>query len=149
MQAHQLKKPKSFRTKKRVGRGGKRGTYSGRGVKGQKSRAGARIRPEIRDYIAKIPKLAGPTNKAGVAHSVRQKALKMINLSQIDMLVKDGDEITREFLYEKKFIQKKKGSFPEVKILANGKLTKKVTVIGLKVSSGARGKIEEAGGTVK
>ena len=51
MQLHTLKRKTKNKTKKRVGRGGKRGTYSGKGLKGQKSRAGKKIRPEIRDII--------------------------------------------------------------------------------------------------
>ncbi len=51
------------KNKKRIGRGGKRGTYSGRGQKGQKSRAGRRIRPAQRDLLLKLPKLRGFNNK--------------------------------------------------------------------------------------
>ena len=43
----------------RVGRGGQRGTTSGKGTKGQKSRSGRRIRPAERDLIIRIPKLRG------------------------------------------------------------------------------------------
>lgn len=57
MQLHQIEVKK--KEKKRIGRGGKRGTYCGRGIKGQKSRAGAKIRPAIRDLIKKIPKIRG------------------------------------------------------------------------------------------
>jgi len=58
MQLHQIKSSKK-RLKKRIGRGGKKGTYCGKGMKGQKSRAGAKIRPELRDFIKKIPKVRG------------------------------------------------------------------------------------------
>lgn len=56
MQIHQIKPKIRKEPKKRVGRGGKRGTYSGRGSKGQKARAGHRIRPYLRDVIKKLPK---------------------------------------------------------------------------------------------
>lgn len=59
MQLHEIRPIHKLKQKKRVGRGGKKGTYCGRGVKGQKSRAGAKIRPEIRDLVKKIPKLRG------------------------------------------------------------------------------------------
>jgi len=59
MQLHQVKPSHKTKTKKRVGRGGKKGTYSGRGIKGQKARAGAKLKPAIRDLIKKIPKLRG------------------------------------------------------------------------------------------
>src|SRR3989344_3053869 len=58
MQAHNLLKSSNKKTK-RIGRGGKRGSFSGRGIKGQKSRAGRRIRPQIRDIIKKIHKRRG------------------------------------------------------------------------------------------
>ena len=55
MQLHELK-PKHKRKKgKRIGRGGKRGTYSGRGVKGQMTRAGRKMVPPIRQLIKKYP----------------------------------------------------------------------------------------------
>ncbi len=59
MQLHQISKNKARKSPKRVGRGGKKGTYCGRGIKGQKARAGAKIRPELRDFIKKIPKVRG------------------------------------------------------------------------------------------
>ena len=59
MQSHQLKPTHKRKKPQRIGRGGKRGTYSGAGIKGQKSRAGAKIRPEIRDFIKKLHKLRG------------------------------------------------------------------------------------------
>lgn len=59
MQIHQLKPIHKIKKKKRVGRGGKRGTYSGRGLKGQKSRAGRKMQPAIREFIKKFPKLRG------------------------------------------------------------------------------------------
>ncbi|RKY30246.1 MAG: 50S ribosomal protein L15, partial [Candidatus Omnitrophota bacterium] len=49
MQIHNIKS--QSRNKKRVGRGGKRGTYSGRGIKGQRARAGAKIPSSQRRQI--------------------------------------------------------------------------------------------------
>ncbi|MFH1188555.1 MAG: hypothetical protein V1652_01780 [bacterium] len=63
MQLHELQSLHCNKKEKRVGRGGKRGTYSGRGVKGQSSRAGHRIRPAERDLIQSMPKLRGFANK--------------------------------------------------------------------------------------
>jgi len=59
MQLHQIKPLNKRKSKRRVGRGGKRGTYCGRGMKGQRARTGAKVRPEIRDLIKKIPKIRG------------------------------------------------------------------------------------------
>lgn len=59
MQLHTLK-PKTERKKSRqVGRGGTRGKTAGRGTKGQNARAGRKKRPELRDFIKRIPKLRG------------------------------------------------------------------------------------------
>ena len=59
MQIHQLKPTHKNKPRKRIARGGKRGTYSGKGMKGQKSRAGRRFKPVIRELIKKYPKLRG------------------------------------------------------------------------------------------
>lgn len=59
MQLHDIQPKSRRKKKKRIGRGGKKGTYCGKGVKGQKSRAGAKIRPELRDLVKKVPKLKG------------------------------------------------------------------------------------------
>jgi len=64
MQLHQLSPKHKSKKRKRVGRGGKRGTYCGRGMKGQKSRAGAKFVPIIRGLIKRYPKLRGYRNKA-------------------------------------------------------------------------------------
>lgn len=63
MQLHELQPNHGYADRKRIGRGGKRGNTSGRGQKGQKSRAGRRIRPAERDLIQRLPKLRGVKNK--------------------------------------------------------------------------------------
>ena len=64
MQTHELKLKNAKKRKKRVGRGVKRGTTSGKGQKGQKARSGSRMRPAERDIISKLPKLRGVKNKS-------------------------------------------------------------------------------------
>ncbi len=64
MQLHTLQPIYKLKAKKRVGRGGSRGTYSGRGQKGQKARSGHKIRPAERDLIQRLPKLRGIGNRA-------------------------------------------------------------------------------------
>ncbi|MBI2003145.1 MAG: 50S ribosomal protein L15, partial [Candidatus Wildermuthbacteria bacterium] len=59
MQIHELKRTSNAKTKKRVGRGGKKGTYSGRGGKGQTARAGSKVKPLIRELIKRYPKARG------------------------------------------------------------------------------------------
>lgn len=111
----------------RVGRGGKRGTTSGRGTKGQKSRSGHVIRPAERDLLIRLPKLRGYRNK-----SISDK-IRGINVGILEK--KEGLE----------FSEKNLG---KVKILGGGELKKKISVKGLPVSKSAKEKIEKAGGSV-
>jgi large subunit ribosomal protein L15 len=59
MQLHELQPEHYNSDKKRIARGGKRGRTSGRGQKGQKSRSGRKMRPAIRDFVQRLPKLRG------------------------------------------------------------------------------------------
>ena len=73
MQLHELQPDTPNKNRKRIGRGGKRGTTSGRGQKGQTSRAGHRIRPAERDLIQRLPKLKGVKNKPKLDRKKRKK----------------------------------------------------------------------------
>jgi len=146
MQLHELKSKTILKTKKRVGRGGKRGKTSGRGTKGQKARAGHKIRPESRDIIKRIPKLRGHT-KSGSLTSRAGKSYT-VNLSALEKVCKDGEKINPAFLQRKKMMRVRKGVFPQVKILASGEITKKITIADCLVSGTTREKIEKAGGKV-
>ena len=73
MQLHELKPVYKTLRKKRVGRGGKRGTYSGRGQKGQGARAGRKIRPAERDFIQRLPKLRCIGNRPRVKKKRKEK----------------------------------------------------------------------------
>ncbi len=59
MQFHSLKRKTPNKKSRQVGRGGTRGKTSGRGTKGQNARAGHKNRPELRDFIKRVPKLRG------------------------------------------------------------------------------------------
>ncbi|HQB85224.1 MAG TPA: uL15 family ribosomal protein [Candidatus Pacearchaeota archaeon] len=142
MQLHDLKPTKS-KSKKRVGRGGKRGTYSGRGIKGQKSRAGHKKAPVVRELLKKYHKLRGYK-----FNSINEKPA-IVNVSDIEKLFNSGDVITPEALLEKNLIRKSSGSLPKVKVLGNGNITKKVTLKECISSKQAAQKIESAGGSVK
>ncbi len=137
MQLHTLIPNHSNRTKKRIARGGKRGTYSGRGIKGQKSRSGHRIRPADRDLIIRLPKLRGFKNKS--------LALKPLVVNVGDLAALGLTEITRETLVEKGVLRRRRDS---VKILGGGELSTPVRVKGISVSKSAKMKIEKAGGSV-
>lgn len=131
MQLHQVKSKHKPKKKKRIGRGGKRGTYSGRGIKGQKARAGRKIRPEIRDFIKKIPK------KRGYKFKAKPKP-QIVNLKDLEKHFKEGETVSPETLLKKGLIAKVKGRMPEVKILGQGKITKKLEIKGCKLSKSVK-----------
>jgi len=145
MQLHTFKATKTKKPQ-RIGRGGKRGSYSGRGVKGQSSRAGRRLRPAERDLIIRLPKLRGYANKE------KKVQPTIFNLGDLSMALKSHAGkgpvvLTQDFL-------KAAGLLPmrfrgEVKLLGNGEIVSAVEVTGIKVSESAKAKIKKAGGTVK
>ena len=128
MQLHELKPKHKLKRKKRVGRGGKRGTYSGRGIKGQRSRSGKAPRPEIRDFVKKIKK------KRGYKFKPSKEKPRIFNLKDLEKYFNSGEKITPQTLLEKGLISTIKGKIPEVKILGKGKLNKKIEIEGCKMS---------------
>jgi len=122
MQIHELKRKHKNKDKKRVGRGGKKGTYSGKGNKGQKSRAGRKMVPIVRELIKRYPKLKGYR-----AFRVDKK-VAVVNLVKLEETSKDGETINPENLIKKGLIGNIKGKTPIVKILGTGKITKKLVV---------------------
>lgn len=138
MQLHNVKPINKSRKSRRIARGGKRGGYSGRGIKGQKSRAGAKIRPAIRDLMMKFPKQRGRAK-----HSFKSLFNKpvILNLEIIEKKFKTGEIVNPAVLLEKNIISKKSGSLPEIKILGQGKISKKLTFQNVLLSKSARDKI--------
>jgi len=148
MQLNQLKSHTKRKSVKRVGRGGKRGTYSGKGTKGQKSRAGAGFKQGFRGGDNRLwqlfPKLRGATKKPGsnrphAKHryfQLRHDKVKILNLDFFNKF-EDGQEISPEFLSSK-----------EVKILGEGQLKKRLEFKGFKFSKSAREKILKSGSTI-
>ena len=147
MQLHEIRPIHRPKKSKRVGRGGKRGTYSGRGIKGQKSRAGRRFKPVIRELIKKYPKLRGYRQKL----KVKNEKLKIVivNLETLEKNFNSEEKINPGTLLEKQLIRKIKGRTPKVKILAKGKLTKPLTVEDCLVSKKAKEIIAKVHGVVK
>jgi len=137
MQLHQVKPIHKQKSKKRVGRGGKRGTFSGKGVKGQKSRAGRKMRPELRDFIKKIPKKRGYRFK-----SINRKP-KVVNLRNLEKFFNDGDLVNPEILLEKGIVARIKGKVPEVKILGAGELKKKLKIENCLMSESVKKAVEQ------
>lgn len=145
MQLNQLKRKTKNRDSKRVARGGKRGKTAGRGTKGQKARAGHRIRPEMRDIIKKLPKLRGRGKNTNKSFEIKPAP---VNLTLIEKYFSAGETVTPETLLAKKLITKSGGRTPKVKILATGKLTKSIVITGCLASASAKQAIEGAGGKV-
>ena len=123
MQLHNLKRQRGLKRKKVVGRGGKRGTTSGKGTKGQKARAGHRIRPEIRDMIKKLPRLRGRGK-----NYLKTVTLfgAVVNLADIERHFKVGETVNPGALFTAGLINKEGGRLPKVKILGKGTLSKKL-----------------------
>ena len=143
MQLHHIKPQHKNKSSKRVGRGGKKGTYSGRGVKGQKCRAGRKMPPAMREVFKRFHKLRG----------YRQilKGQAKVSLTT-DVLEKRFDKdsvISPLVLLEKGIIRNVKGRLPEVKIIARGVLTKKFFINGCCFSQRARKAVENAGGSIR
>jgi large subunit ribosomal protein L15 len=142
MQIHNLQPDTKRKGGKRIGRGGKRGTYSGRGIKGQLARSGHKVRPELRDILKKIPKKRGY-----FFHGVQVKP-QAVNLGTLEKVFSNGDTVSPKVLLGKGVIRAEKGKIPAVKILAAGAISKKLTVEGCTLSLKAKELIEKAGGTI-
>jgi large subunit ribosomal protein L15 len=148
MQLHLLQSSAPRTRKKRVGRGGKRGKTSGRGTKGQKARAGHKMRPELRDIIKKLPKRRGyGKNRARGVHSGRVRPV-VVNLGMLASASALEGVINPRALVSAGLIRMQAGSVPHVKILGDGTVEKKLSVTGCSFSVSAKEKIEHAGGTI-
>ncbi|HEU0080731.1 MAG TPA: uL15 family ribosomal protein [Candidatus Paceibacterota bacterium] len=146
MQIHNLIRKTPNEPKPLVGRGGKRGKTSGRGTKGQLSRSGNKKRPELRDFIKRIPKLRGEGKKGGLKSIA--KAAVPVPLSALEKGFKSGDRIEPATLVEQGIVEKIDGNYPRIKILGDGEVTKAFTVSGVEVSASAKAALEKAGGKV-
>ncbi|MCU9594050.1 50S ribosomal protein L15 [Caldibacillus thermolactis] len=141
MKLHELKLNDGARkNRKRVGRGTSsgHGKTSTRGQKGQNARSGGGVRPGFEGgqmpLFQRLPK-RGFTN-------INRKEYAIVNLSTLNRF-EDGTEVTPELLIETGVVRNEKSG---IKILANGKLEKKLTVKAHKFSAAAKEAIEAAGG---
>lgn len=140
---HNLKPATGAKKKKtRVGRGhgSGLGTYAGRGLKGQKSRSGGKSGRKLLGLKANIQR----TPKLGGFKSLKPK-MQVVNLEDLEKNFKDNDIINSEILREKGLIKNLKTG---VKVLGQGKLTKKLIVKVNKISASAREIIEKNKGQV-
>jgi large subunit ribosomal protein L15 len=138
--------------RKRVGRGpgSGKGRYSGRGIKGQKSRAGShKMRAGFEGgqmpIYMRIGKLRGPTSKDAMPIGPFRTETVPVNLRDLDRF-DEGAEVTPETLVEKRLIKNTK---TDVKLLGAGEISKKLTIRVHAISASAREKIEAAGGTIE
>ncbi len=145
-----LKPAAPRKNRKRVGRGlgSGKGRYSGRGIKGQKSRSGShKMRAGFEGgqmpIYMRLPKQRGSYSKDAMPVGPHRTSTVPVNVSQLERF-DTGAEITVESLVEAGII---KNSRTDVKILGMGELTKKLTVTAHRFSATAREKIEQAGGT--
>ncbi len=145
MQLHNIGTTSRTQSTQRVGRGGKRGKTSGHGTKGQKSRAGHKIRPEIRDRIKKLPKLRGHGVNRSRTIRTNRIAPVAVSLSIIEQCFEAGETVSPKTLLGKGIIRSRRA---KIKILSTGTITKKVTITGCATSATAKKAIEAAGGTI-
>lgn len=139
MKLHELKASEGSRkVRNRVGRGTSSGNgkTAGRGQKGQKARSKVRLGFEggQMPLFRRMPKRG--------FQNINRKEYAIVNLETLEKF-DNGTEVTPTLLVEKKVIKDEKDG---IKVLGNGKLTKKLTVKANKFSTAAKEAIETAGG---
>ena len=140
MKLHELRpNEKAFKTRKRVGRGGKYSKTAGAGEKGQNARSGGGVRPGFEG--GQLP-LFRRLPKRGFSNAKFKVEYATINVSDLDKF-EDGAVVTPELLKEMGIVKKQLAG---IKVLGNGELTKKLTVKAAKFSATAVEKIEKMGG---
>lgn len=144
MKLHELKPAAGSRkVRNRVGRGTSSGNgkTAGRGQKGQKARSGGKVRLGFEGgqtpLFRRMPK-RGFSN-------INAKEYALVNLEQLNIF-EDGTEVTPVVLKEAGLIRAEKSG---VKVLANGELTKRLTVKAAKFSKAAEAAITAKGGLIE
>ena len=137
--------------RKRVGRGmgSGKGRYSGRGIKGQKSRSGshamrAGFEGGQMPLYMRTAKLRGNTSKDAMPVGPFRTYTQPVNLRDLERF-EVGEEVTPESLKAKGLIRTVR---KDVKLLGVGELSKKLTITVHAASATAREKVEAAGGTL-
>ncbi len=132
----------SQQRKKRLGRGNGSGigSYSGKGIKGQKARSGNKglTARSMRPYLLRIPKVRG--------FKPDSSGYTPVGLTDLQKHFNSGEAVTPKTLRLKGIIT---GSSARVKILSTGMLEKKLNVVAHAFSSGAKAAIEKAGGSAE
>jgi large subunit ribosomal protein L15 len=138
--------------RKRIGRGlgSGKGRYSGRGLKGQKSRAGShKMRAGFEGgqmpIYMRLGKQRGAYSKDAMPVGPHRTHTQGVNVRDLERVFDAGAEITPELLKQKRLIRSVR---VDVKILGAGELTKKLSVSAHGFSKTAKEKIEAAGGSL-
>lgn len=138
--------------RKRVGRGAGSGTgrYAGRGVKGQKSRAGSHKMPAGFEggqtpIDMRLGKMRGNTSKDAMPIGPFRTYSQPVNVQDLEQRFEAGADVTPESLVASGLVRR---ATVDVKILGEGELTKKLSVSAHRFSKSAVAKIEAAGGSV-
>jgi large subunit ribosomal protein L15 len=146
-----LKPAQARRDRKRVGRGmgSGKGRYSGRGIKGQKARAGSnKMRAGFEGgqmpIHMRVGKQRGATSKDAMPIGPHRTHTIPVNIRDLERVFADGDTVSIEALVEKGLVKSTKW---DVKVLGSGELTKSLSVTAHRFSASARDKITAAGGT--
>ena len=147
---HSLKPaPGSRKARKRVGRGHGSGTgkTSGRGHKGAGARSGSKRKPGYEGgqnpIHMRMRKLRGPHRKMSMPFEQFRTSTQPVNLSDLQERFSSGDKVDPESLKKAGLATRR----DPVKILAQGEISKKLTVKAHAFSAQAKEKIEAAGGT--
>jgi large subunit ribosomal protein L15 len=144
--------PGSRRPRKRIGRGEGSGTgkTSGRGQKGAGSRAGSKRRARFEGgqmpIHMRMRKLRGPHMKKSMPFEPFRTHTQPVNIASLESRFEVGTEVTIELMQANGLGTRK--DVP-IKILANGELTKALTVHAHAFSASARERIEAAGGACR
>ena len=144
MKLHDLAPKIAKKAKMRKGQGnGSKGTFAGRGVGGQNSRAGGGVRLGFEGgqsgVLARMPKKRGFNNPNRVEAQV-------LNLKDLQEVYKDGEKVNFETLLKNKLINKNNA---KIKILGDGEITIKLEIgAELLISESAKKAVEKAGGKV-
>jgi large subunit ribosomal protein L15 len=147
-----LKPAQARKARKRVGRGlgSGKGRYSGRGIKGQKSRSGSnKMRPGFEGgqnpIYMRLSKQRGPYSADAMPMGPHRTSTIPVNVAALEERFDAGAEVTIEALIEKGLIRNAR---TDVKLLGNGELSKKLSVTVHAASATAREKVEAAGGSL-
>ena len=147
-----LKPAQPRKDRKRVGRGlgSGKGRYSGRGLKGQKSRAGShKMRAGFEGgqnpLYMRLGKQRGPYSRDAMPIGPHRTSTQPVNVAALEDRFDAGAEVTPETLVEKGLIRNTR---IDVKLLGQGELKKALSITVHAASASAREKVEAAGGSL-